>query len=111
MTNEPRRFYRSIVHYEVLSEEPIPVHSDLAFIGHEVESGQYVGCFLDTEEFPLNSAAMAKALFVAGSEPSFFELDAEGNDFDEDALDPTAVEEQRRDEKRGTYPGREDDCN
>ncbi len=78
-----RRFYRSTVHFEVLSEEPIPSFVDLAFIAREATEGRYVGRFLRTEELPLNGAAMAEALVAAGSEPSFFELDADGNDFDE----------------------------
>jgi len=81
--SEPRRFYKSIIHFEVLSEEPIPGHVDMEYIAREAMEGRYVGRFLDTDEVLLNGAAMAEALYEAGSEPGFFELDDEGNDFDE----------------------------
>ena len=83
---EKRLFYKTIVKYEVLSEEPIPGHVDLEYIAKEAQEGRYVGRFLDpgpNGQIPLNGAAMADALREAGSEPSFFELDSEGNDFDE----------------------------
>ena len=92
-----RRFYRSIVHFEVLSEEPIPSFVDLAYIATEASEGRYVGRFLRTEEIPLNGAAMAEALSAAGSDPGFFELDAEGNDFDEN--DPERDFDAEKDER------------
>lgn len=80
---EPRRFYKTVISYTVLSEEPIPPHVDLQYIAVEANEGRYVGNFGVIDESLLNGAAMAKALYEAGSDPGFFELDADGNDFDE----------------------------
>ncbi len=68
----------------MLSEEPIPPHADLQSIAVEANEGRYVGNFGAIDESLLNGAAMAEALYEAGSDPGFFMLDDEGNDFDED---------------------------
>jgi hypothetical protein len=81
-----RDFYKTIITFEVLSEEPIPGCLTLADIGKEAEYGRYVGRFLErgpNDHILMNGAAMAEALVEAGSEPSFFELDEDGNDYDE----------------------------
>ena len=83
---EKRLFYKTIIKYEVLSEEPIPGHVDLSYIGREAEEGRYVGRFLPAganDQILMNGASMAECLRIAGSEPGFFELDDEGNDYDE----------------------------
>ena len=80
-----RQFYKTVITYEVLSEETIPGHVDLEYIAKEAQEGRYVGRFLRTEEIPLSGAGMAVALTAAGSDPGFFMLDDAGNDFDESA--------------------------
>lgn len=77
---EPRRFYKTTVTFTVLSEEPIPPHADLQSIAVECDEGQYVGSFSANDEQLLNGGAMADALYEAGSEPGFFELDDLGQD-------------------------------
>jgi hypothetical protein len=64
----------------VLSEEPIPPQISLAGLHNECYEGHYVGSFGETEEVLINGAVMVDELREAGSEPSFFELDEEGND-------------------------------
>ena len=83
---KPRLFYKTIIRYEVLSEEPIPGHADLEYIAKEANEGRYVGRFLPggpNDHVLMNGASMAEALYEAGSEPGFFLLDDEGNDYDE----------------------------
>jgi hypothetical protein len=88
-------FYKTIVKFEVLSEEPIPADYTLGDIHREAEVGHFVGRYLDNEESLLNGAAMADALHEAGSEPGFFSLDDAGEstaddeqyDFEEGFLD------------------------
>jgi hypothetical protein len=78
--SDPRRFYKTTVTFTVLSEEPIPPHADLQYIAVECNEGQYVGNFSANDEQLLNGGAMADALYEAGSEPGFFELDDSGQD-------------------------------
>ena len=78
--SDPRRFYKTTVTFTVLSEEPIPPHADLQSIAVECNEGQYVGNFAANDEQLLNGGAMADALYEAGSEPGFFELDDSGQD-------------------------------
>jgi hypothetical protein len=83
---KPRLFCKTIVHFEVLSEEPIPGHYGLEELAYEATEGRYVGRFLESgpnDHVLMNGASMAEALCEAGSEPSFFSLDSEGNDYDE----------------------------
>jgi len=84
---EKKLFYKTIVKFEVLSEEPIPSDYTLGDIHAEAENGRFVGRFLEqgpNDHILLNGAAMAEALVKAGSEPGFFMLDDEGNDVDDD---------------------------
>jgi hypothetical protein len=74
-----KKFYKTTVQFTVLSEEPIPPHVDLQYIGTECVDGQYVGSFGAIEEVELSGGRMAFELCEAGSEPGFFDLDDEGN--------------------------------
>jgi hypothetical protein len=81
-----RLFYKTVIRYEVLSEEPIPADYSLNDIYSEAYEGRYVGRFLPSganDHILMNGAAMAEALCEAGSDPGFFCLDALGFDFDE----------------------------
>ena len=82
-----RLFYKTTIHYTVLSEDPIDPHFGLADIAREAYEGRYVGYLRgESDEVLLNGAAMAGELLDAGSDPGFFELDAEGNDHDENEM-------------------------
>jgi hypothetical protein len=77
---EPRRFYKTVISFTVLSEEPIPEHMNLEMVAHETCDGRYVGNWSAGGPILLNGAAMVDELREAGSSPDFFEIDAEGND-------------------------------
>lgn len=79
-----RGYYKTIVKFEVLSEEPIPSDYSLGDIHREAEVGHFVGRYLDNELYTLNGAAMADALHAAGSEPGFFSLDDAGDSTEEE---------------------------
>ena len=69
---------KTILRFEVLSEEEIPPHVDLEYIARETTEGRYVGRFLESEESELTGKEMANALYAAGSNPGFFMLDDNG---------------------------------
>lgn len=79
-----RKFYRTVVQVEVLSEEPYDFE-DLEQVRYDITEGHCSGqvTTLPTEE--VDGPAMAKLLRGQGSDPEFFELDEQGNDVD-DAL-------------------------
>lgn len=72
-----RIFYKTTISFEVLSEEPIPPHVDMEYIGTECDEGRYVGRFAATTERRLDPQETIKELYDFGSEPSFFELEDE----------------------------------
>ena len=81
-----RKFYRTVVRFEVLTEDdPMPSIS-LEDLAYETTEGHYSGRFLDN--FPdneeLDGPTAAKALIAQGSDPEFFMLDEDGNDLEEE---------------------------
>lgn len=103
-----RKFYKTIVRFEVLSEEPIG-EVDLDTIHHQTQQGDWSGLMLEPEQTVLNGAEAAEALVQQGSDPGFFGLTEEGEEAEDAAED--AKEQQRRDEKNGLYPQHEDPAN
>lgn len=79
-----RKFHKTTITYEVLSEEPIPGHVDLEYIAREAMEGRYVGRFVSNDETVLTGKQMADTLYEFGSDPGFFMLDSDGKD-DENA--------------------------
>lgn len=80
-----RKFYRTVFHYEVLSEEPIEDIGNISLedIDYECRVGSYSGAFYGEVEYSeLTGSEMARALQAQGSDPEFFQLDKEGNDID-----------------------------
>jgi len=73
-----RKFYRTIVHFEVLSEDA-PVGDDVSLetIAAECDTGNWSGRFLDNTEEELTAPEMARALIEQGSDPEFFQLEEE----------------------------------
>lgn len=80
-----RKFYRTIIRYEILSEEPLGSLS-LEDIHYECTEGHCSGVFLPAERDnqEVDGAEMAIMLIEQGSDPEFFQLDEDGNDVDED---------------------------
>lgn len=81
--SQQKRIYKTIVRYEVLSEEPFGSMS-LEDINRETTEGSMSGMFLDNEVHDeiLTGKKAADAIIAQGSDTEFFSLDSEGNDID-----------------------------
>lgn len=82
-----RKFYRSVVTLEILSETPIADRLGemrLEDIAYEITDGDWSGDW-NSEHDELDGPAMAKALQAQGSDPGFFRLTEDGEDDDENA--------------------------
>ena len=85
-TKSKRKFYRTIIQIEVLSEEPYS-STDLEKINDDITNGNQVGdvtIITDSEE--MDGKTCADKLSSIGSEPDFFCLTIHGHDT-EDAED------------------------
>ena len=82
---EERKFYRRVIQFEILSEEPLDDSISLETIAYEVDQGSWSGQFLDDViNERVAPATMADLLYSQGSEPGFFQLDDEGNDLSDE---------------------------
>ena len=82
-----RKFYRTVIQIEVLSDEPYS-YGDLADVHYSVAERQCSArcpTMLNNEE--IDGKRMAELLKAQGNEPSFFKLDAEGNDTEPGGLE------------------------
>lgn len=77
-----RKFYRTLITLEVLSQEPLPSMS-LADLAYATTEGDCSGQFKQTTERELDGPQAAAALIAQGSDPGFFGLTEDGQD-DED---------------------------
>jgi hypothetical protein len=77
-----RKFYKTTITIEVLSEEPIPEEMDLADIIQESSEGAFSRGVVSEKETVLNGEQAVKALAEQGSDPEFFGLDEKGNDLE-----------------------------
>ncbi len=73
-----KKFYKTTLTYEVLSEEPVPDEISLEEVAREASQGRYVGRSGPRFETELCGRSMATSLYEFGSEPNFFMLDDEG---------------------------------
>ena len=75
-----RKFYKTTFTVEVLSELPL---GDLGLedIQYEITEGHCSGVTTTSEVKELSGPEMAKELLAQGSDPEFFDLDADGKDF------------------------------
>ena len=78
-----RKFYKTTITFEVLSEEPIPSWMELQNIVYETEEGDYSGATVGNVQVELDGKQAVKELAAQGSDPEFFRLDEEGNDLEE----------------------------
>ena len=79
-----RKFYKTKITIEVLSEEPIPDDMNIADIAFEGEEGMFsIGNTKNYKQTVLNGKQAANALKKQGSAPSFFLLNDEGEDNEE----------------------------
>lgn len=81
----PRKFYRTVLMVEVLSEVPYN-ETNLAQIATDLNEGEQVGkVSITSSNEEMTGKVCAVFLKEAGSEPGFFMLDNNGNDvFDEE---------------------------
>lgn len=77
-----RKFYKTVITIEVLSEDKIPAWMELPDILNECIEGSFSKRELGEKETELNGKQAAKALSKQGSDSSFFRLDEKGNDLD-----------------------------
>jgi hypothetical protein len=85
VTPGARKFYREVIRFEILSEDPIPECLTLGDIQHNVMEGHMSGRFLSTAvSAVVDGKRMATLLIDQGTDPDFFGLDEEGNDIRED---------------------------
>lgn len=77
-----RKFHRTLITIEILSEDPIPPWMELKNIVYECEAGDFSGTTVSTVEHKVNGKKMAKLLLNQASSPEFFRLDKDGNDID-----------------------------
>lgn len=75
-----REFYRTVIHVEVLSEEPYVFTGNLVDVAADIITGDCSGVARTIQEEKCNGARMAQLLLAQGSEPEFFQLDENGND-------------------------------
>lgn len=73
-------FYKTTFTYTVLSDSPLEGDMSLASIAEACDTGDCVGKFDgDWNVETLTGQQAADALYEAGSEPGFFQLDDDGN--------------------------------
>jgi hypothetical protein len=78
MREAKRKFYRTRFSIDVLSEEPLGECLSLSQLDYAINEGDCVGFNLRSKQSKLTSKQMASALLEAGSEPSFFHLNDNG---------------------------------
>ncbi len=78
-----RKFYKTIIVVEVLSEDPYSPDT-LEGIARDIMTGDCVGDWDAETSEEVDGPAMVQLLYESGSEPGFFQLDDEGNDIDEE---------------------------
>jgi len=74
--------YRTIIQIVVLSEGPFDC-KDLGVIHNAITEGDCVGTVSIEDSVVLTRKQTADALYKAGSEPAFFQLDDDGNSIEE----------------------------
>jgi len=82
-----RKFYRTLVTVEVLSEEPYCPET-LEEVARDICDGDCSGDWTHEKSIEVDGPTMAKLLIKQGSDPGFFQLDENGND-DDDYLEET----------------------
>ena len=75
-----RKFHKTIISIEVLSEERIPEGMELDAIVQEAREGDFSMRPLQHEETEINGEQAAAALLEQGSSPDFFSLTPDGED-------------------------------
>lgn len=74
-----RKFYKTTITYEILSEHELPRMS-LTQIAEACIEGYCSGHFTETKIEELNGPQAAQALMAQGSDPAFFGLTSDGRE-------------------------------
>jgi hypothetical protein len=84
-----KKLYRTVVQFEVLSEEPIPEGLDFEEIMGECADGEYSGkSTVIVENKPIVGKRAVNMVVNQGSDPEFFRMDSRGYEIsDEDEED------------------------
>lgn len=77
-----RKFYRTILHVIVLSEDAPVDRLDLAQINEAITDGDCSGSVRVVEVQQLTSVETANQLMEQGSDPEFFQLSESGDDLE-----------------------------
>ena len=77
-----KKFYKTIVSFEVLSDEPLP--RNLKHILYECEFGTMSRSDIDLEQTELTPKAFVNRCYAQGTDPTFFGLTGEGEELDEE---------------------------
>lgn len=81
---KPKKYFKTVIRVEVLSEhEPVKDGTPLGWVEESCLFGECSGDISITEVTELTPREAAEALIRQGSDPSFFELDDEGNRLDD----------------------------
>lgn len=82
MSTSNRRFHRSVIQIEILSEEPLPDHTlcNLELVDAYITDGDCSGKITILSKEEVDSKTMVELLRKQDSDPSFFRLDDEGGD-------------------------------
>lgn len=75
-----KQMHKTTYTFVVLSEEPIHNAMEMSTVVAECDDGAYVAHTMTHKDEPVSPKRMATLLVQAGSDPSFFQLDDEGNE-------------------------------
>jgi hypothetical protein len=80
-----KTIYRSVISFEVLSDEPIPSDMTLGDIQEECDNGSYSGVHeYIVQNEPVKGIKAVKLIKAQGSDPEFFQMDDKGNNLDDE---------------------------
>jgi hypothetical protein len=78
-----RKFYKTIITVEILSEDVPPEWDDLEDIYYLIGQGDCSGMITSDHTFQVDASTIAKALLEQNTDPSFFNLTETGEDIDD----------------------------
>lgn len=79
-----RKYYRTVIQLEVLSEEPIG-YKTMGDLDYEINEGHCSGVYKTiTQDEIVSGKKMAELLIEQGSDTEFFMLDEDGNYIDDE---------------------------
>lgn len=77
-----RKFFKTVLTVEVLSEAPLPSLS-LSYVAEAIDTGDCSGRVKNEGCVEVDAKKMAELLQTHGSDPEFFAIDKNGKDIDD----------------------------